>query len=103
MLTVRRRPQRLCDGLPRRDFLRAGAIGGLGLSLPQLLRAATTPTAPASISFGRAKRCILLFLTGGPPQHETWDPKPDAPREIRGELAPIDTSAPGIRIGELFP
>jgi hypothetical protein len=54
-------------------------------------------------SFGRARRCILLFLTGGPPQHDTWDPKPDAPAEIRGELRPIATSVAGIQISELFP
>ena len=52
---------------------------------------------------GRAKRCILLFLTGGPPQHDTFDPKPDAPAEIRGELAPIATNIAGIHVSELFP
>src|SRR5262249_20838430 len=53
--------------------------------------------------FGRAKRCLLLFLTGGPPQHDTWDLKPDAPAEVRGELKPIATSVPGLRVSELFP
>ncbi len=54
-------------------------------------------------SFGRAKRCLLLFLTGGPPQHDTFDLKPDAPAEIRGELKPIATTVPGVQISELFP
>jgi hypothetical protein len=58
-------------------------------------------SAPAT--FGRAKRCILLFLTGGPPQHDTFDPKPTAPDRIRGELKPIDTAVPGIQISELLP
>src|SRR4051794_29246657 len=53
--------------------------------------------------FGRAKRCVLLFLTGGPPQHDTFDPKPDAPAEIRGELRPIATTVNGLRFGELCP
>ena len=81
----------------RRESLRAGGLGALGLSLPQLLAAGATgrPT--------KAKRCIVLFLLGGPPQHSTWDPKPDAPAEIRGEFGPIDTVVPGLRIGSIFP
>jgi hypothetical protein len=57
----------------------------------------------APTSFGRAKRCVLLFLTGGPPQLDTWDPKPDAPEQIRGALKPIATNIPGIQISELLP
>ena len=81
----------------RRESLRAGGLGALGLSLPQLLAASATgrPT--------KAKRCIILFLLGGPPQHSTWDPKPEAPAEIRGEFGPIDTVVPGMRIGSIFP
>jgi hypothetical protein len=94
--------QRFCGGLRRRDFLRVGALGAFGLSLPALLEAAEARPA-AGPSFGRAKRCVLLFLHGGPPQHETWDPKPQAPREVRGELGAIPTCVPGIQIGELFP
>jgi hypothetical protein len=55
------------------------------------------------LSFGRAKSCIILFLMGGPPQHSTWDPKPDAPAEIRGEFGPIATTTPGLSISELLP
>jgi hypothetical protein len=54
-------------------------------------------------AFGKAKSCIVLFLFGGPPQHETWDPKPDAPVEIRGDLKPIASRLPGLRVGELMP
>src|SRR5258706_14899141 len=83
-------------GPTRRCFLQAGTLG--------LLTAARGMTRPATdASFGRAKRCLVLFLTGGPPQHDTFDTKPDAPAEIRGEFKPIATNVPGIRIGELFP
>jgi hypothetical protein len=86
-----------CDGISRRTFLTAGSLAALGLS-PALSSAAA-----ARGGFGRAKRCLLLFLTGGPPQHDTWDLKPDAPAEIRGELRPIATCVPGLRVSELFP
>jgi hypothetical protein len=72
--------------------------------MPGLLSAAAEPSAASTTgSFGRAKRCIVLFLLGGPPQHETWDPKPDAPTEVRGELSPIESATPGLRVGELMP
>jgi hypothetical protein len=91
----------------RRAVLRAGAAGLLGLSLPRLLagRAAAGEGDAASRprTFGQARRCIFLFMWGGPAQQETWDLKPDAPVEIRGEFRPIDTAVPGIRIGEHFP
>src|SRR5881227_3115644 len=77
-------------GPTRRCFLRACPLG---------LLAAARPAAEAS--FGRAKRCLVLFLTGGPPQHDTFDPKPDAPAEIRGPFKSIDTNVPGIRLAEL--
>src|SRR5438552_3464599 len=92
--------RRLCDGLSRRDFLRIGTLGGIGLCLPRL---PATAAATALPGFGRAKRCVLLFLTGGPPQLDTFDLKPAAPAEVRGELRPIATNVPGIQIGELCP
>jgi hypothetical protein len=103
MLTIQGHRQRLCEGIGRRDFLRLGTIGGLGLTWPDLLRAAATKPAAGASSFGRAKRCILLFLTGGPPQTDTWDPKPDAPEQYRGELRPIATATPTLQVSELFP
>ncbi|MEI7458835.1 MAG: DUF1501 domain-containing protein [Pirellula sp.] len=98
----------LCDGFSRREWLRVGGLGAFGLSLPQLLSARTTIASPSlpnpfSGSFGKAKSCIVLFMLGGPPQHETWDPKPDAPSEIRGDLGSIATATPGLRVGELMP
>lgn len=94
---------RLCDGLTRREWLRVGGLSLAGLSLPSLLRARESAPATGSGSFGKAKACILLFHLGGPPQHETWDPKPDAPAEIRGDLKPIATRIPGLQVGELMP
>jgi hypothetical protein len=88
---------RLCDALSRRQMLHVGGLGLLGLTLPDLLRAQPGQHGQ------RAKSCILLFLMGGPPQHSTWDPKPDAPAEIRGPFGPIATSVPGIQISELMP
>jgi hypothetical protein len=82
----------------RREFLRAGTLGLFGLGLPQLLRAQDATPAPARR--GRARSCIVLFMWGGPAQQETWDPKPDAPAEYRGEFRPIPTNVPGVRIGE---
>jgi hypothetical protein len=82
----------------RREFLRAGALGLFGLGLPQLLQARAE--AP---SRGRAKACILLFMWGGPAQQDTWDMKPDAPAEYRGEFRPIATNVPGLRICEHLP
>jgi hypothetical protein len=102
MLTLLDRKRRLCDGLNRREVLRIGGLSALGLSLPDLLhgRAAASPSGGKD---RRAKSCIVLFMLGGPPQHSTWDPKPDAPPEIRGEFGPIDTNVPGIQICSLFP
>src|SRR4051812_8920247 len=102
MLTIHGAARRLCDGSARRDFLRVGALGGLDLSLPGLLRAASAP-ATAEPGFGRARRCILLVPFGGPSQLETFDPKPDAPSGVRGDYRPIATRVTGIRIGEGFP
>ena len=82
----------------RREFLRAGSLGPLALGLPGLLRAREIG-APAP----RAKACILLFMWGGPAQQDTWDPKPDAPAEYRGEFRPIPTRVPGLHVCEHLP
>ena len=105
MLSIRGPGNRLCDGLTRRTFLRVGSLGAAGLSLPGLLHGrAHAATSPARADgFGRARRCVLLFLTGGPPQLDTFDLKPAAPAEVRGELRPIATNVPGIHVGELCP
>lgn len=89
----------------RRELLRIGGLGCLGLTLPQILRMNAPGATPASrtASFGKAKSCILLFLSGGPPQHETFDPKPDAPVEIRGDFKSIRTAVPGVHVSETLP
>ena len=92
------KPVHFCDGLTRRDFLHAGSLGLLGLTLPGLFDAK---------AHGMVKKddmnCIFLFLVGGPSQLDTFDPKPDAPAEIRGPYKPIKTNNPDIQISEIFP
>src|SRR5438105_545810 len=79
MFSIHDRPSRLCDGVSRRELLRTGGLGVLGVSLADLLRSRAAASPTASGTFGRAKNVIFLWLQGGPPQHETFDPKPDAP------------------------
>jgi hypothetical protein len=102
MLTIPGSEHRLCDGISRRDFLRVGGLGAAGLALPELFRqraAAATTRSPG----GKAKSCILLFMGGGPSQLGTFDLKPEAPAEIRGDFKPIATDVPGIQICEQLP
>src|SRR3954469_15505365 len=90
----------------RRDVLQLGALGMCGLSLPALLQ---SRAGAASKSGGRgarktgAKACIVLFHFGGPSHHDTFDLKPLAPAEIRGEFRPIPTSVPGCQVSEHLP
>jgi uncharacterized protein (DUF1501 family) len=103
MLRVLGNRKRLCDGLTRRDLLQVGALTGLGLGLEEL-QALKPAKAASGGSFGRAKSCILLFLYGSPSQLETFDPKPDAPEGIRGELGrAIATNVPGLSIATGLP
>src|SRR4051812_4083806 len=88
--------------LDRRELLRVGGLSLAGLSLPFLLRQ-PAQARPAGKSFGKAKSCILLYLSGGPAQLDTFDPKPDAPEDIRGEFRTIPTSVTGVRFSELLP
>ena len=100
MISIRVPSTQLCDGISRREVLRIGGLAAYGLTLGDLLGRA--PATGAEIP-GKAKSCIVLFLMGGPPQHSTWDPKPDAPAEVRGEIKPIATNVPGMQFGELMP
>src|SRR3972149_6603175 len=76
----------LCDGLTRRDLLHVGGLGAFGGALSD-----------------RPKSFLLIYKYGSPPQHETFDPKPEAPAEIQGEMRSIPTSVPGIHIGDHLP
>lgn len=89
--------------LTRRGALRSGCLSAFGLTLPSLLHARDAVSQTKASSFAKAKSCIVLFMLGGPPQHETWDPKPDAPKEIRGDFGCIATRTPGVQVGELMP
>src|SRR5262245_41060861 len=91
-----------CEGFHRRDFLRLGAGGLLGLGLADLLRLealAGKANAPAK----RADAVIMLWLAGGPATIDMWDLKPSAPQGIRGEFKPITTMVPGVQICEHLP
>ena len=94
---------RHCDGLTRRELLRAGALGLGSLSLPALLRAQQTATASPTRTPARARSVIVLFLSGGPSHLDMWDLKPEAPEEIRGTFRPITTRVPGVQISEHLP
>ncbi len=99
MFCIRGSAVDLRRGWTRRDCLRFGLGGALGL----LGVGAAQADAPAGRSFGRAKSCILVYLFGGPSHIDIWDMKPDAPPEIRGEFKPIATNVPGVRITEHLP
>ncbi|MBI1924367.1 DUF1501 domain-containing protein, partial [Candidatus Poribacteria bacterium] len=108
MLSIPGKQGRLCDGLTRREFIRVGGAAMLGLSLPQFFalqakaNTAVSPSLPQN-GFGKAKSVIMLFLQGGPSHIDIWDPKPDAPSNIRGEFRPIKTNVPGIWLSETMP
>jgi hypothetical protein len=95
-----------CAGHSRRDFLQLGLRGAFGLGMCDLLRlralgseSATTPIRPR----GKNINCILVWLDGGPSHYESFDPKPDAPSEIRGEFKAIPTKIPGIQFSDCVP
>jgi hypothetical protein len=97
---------RLCDGIHRRESLRIGGLAFTGLAWPDWSRArtATGPSTGGRVTgFGKAKSCILVYSYGGPSHLDIWDPKPEAPPEIRGEFRPIATRVPGFTIGEYLP
>jgi uncharacterized protein (DUF1501 family) len=89
----------LCGGVTRRDFLHAGALATCGLTLPGWL----AQKAAGAVKGDKDITCIMLFLVGAPSHIDTWDPKPNAPAEVRGPFKPIQTNAPGIQISEIFP
>ena len=100
MLTISGSPRRCCDGLTRRETLKAGALSTLGgFGLPQFLQAEEA----GHVEGGKAKSVILLYLLGGAATQDMFDLKPDAPAEVRSQFKPIATSAPGIDVCEHLP
>jgi uncharacterized protein (DUF1501 family) len=91
-----------CDGTTRRDFLQVGTLGALGFSLARLAGLKAQASAAAQSANDNGKACILIFNLGAPSQLDCWDPKPDAPREVRGPFAPIKTKG-DYQITEIFP
>src|SRR5688572_16041336 len=81
----------------RRDFLRTAAAGAAGLAL------AAPAAARAPLALGKAKSCVFINMVGGPAHLDTFDPKPDAPSDVRGPFSPIRTKVPGVHLSELFP
>ena len=98
MLTFHGESQRFCDRFARRDFFRIGGLAIGGLTLPRLLQAEQ-----ASVGRATGKSIINIYLAGGPTHLDTFDLKPTAPREFRGEFQPIPTNVPGMQICELMP
>jgi hypothetical protein len=105
MLSIQGNRGRLCDTLTRRELLCVGGLSLVGMSLPGLLaRQAAAREAPSGAEgFGRARSVILLYLQGSPSHIDLWDPKPQAPVEIRGEFKPLATRAPGMLLSETLP
>ena len=96
-----------CEGPTRRELLRAGSIALMGLNLADFLAwqgsAKAAGRLEGSRGFGTAKSVLMVFLQGGPSHIDIWDPKPDAPANIRGEFKPIKTKIPGTQISETMP
>jgi hypothetical protein len=92
-----------CRGPSRRDLLQIGLFGPLVLGFGDLLRLRALGAESGARQPARARSCILIWLSGGPSHLDTFDPKPDAPADVRGEFKPIDTAVSGVRISEVFP
>src|SRR6266480_6274035 len=97
MLSFTGRKLRLCDGSTRRDFLTVGGLTALGIALPDLLRAREAAAAGGD---PKAQACVFLWLQGGPSTIDMWDPKPEAPPEVRGQFQAMKTSVDGILFTE---
>src|SRR5438552_3577975 len=108
MISIPGKPGSTCDGWSRREFLRIGGMGMVGISLADILNLeAHAQNAPDSAGqksgWGKAKNIIFIFLQGGPSHIDIWDPKPDAPSNVRGEFKPIKSVVPGIWLSEIMP
>lgn len=95
--------QTLCNGMSRRHFVRLGALSVMGLALPDLLRIEAAQAAEKVARKTKAKNVLLIYLGGGLTHHDTMDPKPDAPQEIRGKYGVIPTTIAGIKFSSMMP
>ncbi len=109
MLSIPGQSGSTCDGFSRREFLRVGGAGLLGISLGDILalqaraKENSSPDAKSKDGWGKAKNVIFIFLQGGPSHIDIWDPKPDAPSNVRGEFKPIQSNVSGIYLSEVMP
>lgn len=87
-----------CDGIDRRQWLRVGSVAGLSLARLMQLQAAQAADQPR-----KDVNCIFIFIIGGMAHQDMWDPKPEAPAELRGDFRPISTAVPGLQLSELLP
>jgi uncharacterized protein DUF1501 len=99
MLSILGHGTKLCDGITRRELLRVGGLAFSGLTLGDVLRL----RAGAALDSGRGKSVIMIWLRGGPSHIDSYDMKPEAPSEVRGEFQPVATNVPGIQICEHMP
>jgi hypothetical protein len=94
---------RTCDGVKRRDVLKVGVLGATGITLSNMLRLEASAKESGKPVAGKAKSAIFINLPGGPTHMDTFDLKPNAPTEYRGEFNPIATNVPGVEISEHLP
>src|SRR6266446_6349458 len=109
MLSIPGNPGCTCDGWTRREFMRVGGAGLFGVALGDILRLqalgseSASDTAKTKAGWGKAKSVILIFLQGGPSHIDIWDPKPEAPSNVRGEFKTLRSKVPGIWLSEVMP
>src|SRR2546429_8715545 len=100
MLTIPGRPGHLCDGPTRRELMRVGSVGVLGLNLANFFqwKAQAASRLDGARGFNSAKSVLMVFLQGGPSDLDIRDPKPGAPSNVRGEVKPLHTKVPGVQV-----
>src|SRR5579871_3962125 len=103
MIDIELGQHRDCEGITRRDFIRVGGLTAFGLTMSGLLKAHADPVGPGGKPQQRDITCILLWMGGGPSHIDTFDPKPDAPQDIRGAFGAIKTNVSGIMLSEHLP